>query len=65
MAVPFLPVTFSPMAVPPVPDAPPRYFNWKVHPGRASPVTESYFSTIIALSGVFSKVKTLCSPPLM
>ena len=32
------------MTVPPVPEAPPRYFSWKVQPGRASPVTESYFS---------------------
>jgi hypothetical protein len=65
MAVPFLPVTFVPMAVPPVPLVPPRYFSWKVQPGRASPVTESYFSTTIPLSGVFSNTTVLLSPPLM
>jgi len=65
MAVPFLPVTFVPMAVPPVPEVPPRYFSWKVQPGRASPVTESYFSTTIPLSGVFSNTTVLLSPPLI
>ena len=65
MAVPLMPVTLVPMAVPPVPEVPPRYFSWKVHPGRASPVTESYFSTTIALSGVFSNTTVLLSPPLM
>ena len=65
MAVPFLPVTLVPMFVPPVPEVPPKYFNWKVQPGSASPVTESYFSTMMAFLGTFSKVKTLLSPPLI
>ena len=63
MAVPFFPVTFWPMTVPPVPLVPPRNLNWKVAPAKASPVTLSYFSTIIALRGTFSNCTVLLSPP--
>ena len=41
MQVPFCPVTFWPMTVPPVPLVPPRKRSWKVQPGRASWVTLS------------------------
>ena len=63
MAVPFLPVTFCPMVVPPVPEVPLKNRSWKVQPGRASWVTLSYFSTTMAFSGVFWKVRVLLSLP--
>ena len=63
MAVPFLPVTFCPMVVPPVPEGPPKNRSWKVQPGSASWVTLSYFSTMMAFSGVFWKVRVLLSLP--
>ena len=65
MAVPFFPVTLVPMTVPPVPLVPPKYRSWNVQPGRAAPVTLSYFSTITAFFGTFSNVITLLSPPLI
>ena len=65
MAVPFLPVTFCPMVVPPVPEVPPKNRSWKVQPGSASWVTLSYFSQMMAFLGTFSKVMTLLSPPLI
>ena len=51
------------MTVPPVPLVPARYRSWKVAPPRASPVTLSYFSTMMAFLGTFSKVMVLLSPP--
>ena len=65
MAVPFFPVTFCPMTVPPVPLVPPRKRSWNVHPGRASWVTLSYFSTMIPFNGSFWNVTVLLSPPWM
>ena len=62
MAVPFLPVTFCPMVVPPVPGGAAQNRSWKVQPGSASWVTLSYFSTTMAFSGVFWKVRVLLSP---
>ena len=51
MAEPLAPVVLVPTTVPSVPEVPDRYRRRKVAPGTARPVTESYFSTMMAFSG--------------